>query len=71
MPEQPEFVTRMVRELHDLREKTNALQSFLDGAAIKVLSETDQALLAAQHAAMSTYEHILFLRLTPHLPKSS
>lgn len=71
MPEQPKFVKRMITELHDLREKANALQSFLDGEAIKALSETDQALLAAQHAAMSTYEHILYLRLTPHLPKSN
>ena len=71
MSEQPEFVTRMVRELHDLRDKANKLEAFLDGEAIKALSDTDQALLAAQHAAMSTYEHILSLRLSKHLPASN
>ena len=71
MPEQPEFVKRMITELNDLRDKANALETFLDGEAIKALSEADQALLAAQHAAMSTYEHILSLRLSAHLPKGN
>ncbi len=71
MPEQPEFVTRMVQELNDLRDKVNKLETFLYGEAIKALSETNQTLLFAQHAAMLTYEHILSLRLSAHLPKSS
>lgn len=57
------FVERMQVELVDLQSKSTALEKFLDSEMSKALSSTEQVLLAAQHAAMTAYEHILSLRI--------
>jgi hypothetical protein len=61
---EPEFLTRMKAEVHELQNKCIKLNTFINtNPAYKTLGDTDAMLLQAQYNAMCTYHDVLACRI--------
>lgn len=56
-------VARIAKEVVELTDKTERLQTFTQMPLFNTLSKTDQSLLVAQLGAMVAYGQILVMRL--------
>lgn len=66
-----DFLTRLVIEHDELREKQMKLQAFLSTENFSKVDQTQQVLLKIQVSAMETYMAILENRITLLSPKKS
>lgn len=66
-----DFLTRLVIEHDELREKQMKLQAFLSTENFSKVDQTQQVLLKIQVSAMETYRAILENRITLLSPQQS
>lgn len=62
--EEISFIDRMRKELYELNDRIDKLESFLYSAKYSALEEEQKNLLDAQYSAMVAYLRILTIRLT-------
>ena len=66
----PPHVERMMAEAEELSDRITKLGLFLSGPIFASLHDTDQGLLQAQLASMTSYLSVLSIRITRSVPSS-